>query len=215
MGDPKKHRKTYSTPMKAWDKSRIEEEKEYIREYHFKNKEEIWKLTSKLKNFSNQAKSLIKSKTTQAEKEKIQLLDKLKSLGLIEESGQLDDVLGISDKDLMERRLQTVVFRKGLARSMKQARQFIIHEHILVDGKKVTSPNLLVKKAAEGSIMFSPDSALTDEMHPERIQEEKLAKKPKAEETPKKKSDTPKKEKPKAEKQPKPKKEEKKEEPKK
>ena len=216
MGDPKKHRKKYSTPLKAWEKSRIDEEKAYIREYHFKNKQEIWKLIAKLKHFSNQAKNLIKSKTAQAEKERIQLLDKVKSLGLIEESGQLDDVLGISDKDLMERRLQTIVLRKGFARSMKQARQFIVHEHILVDGRKVTSPNLLVKKAVEGSVMFSPDSALTDEMHPERIQEEKLAKKPKAEKTPKEKSDTPKKEeKHETEETPKPKKEVKKEEPKK
>jgi len=115
-------------------------------------------------------------------------------------------------KDILERRLQSIVFRKGLARSMKQSRQFIVHGHVMVDGKKLTSPGYLVPKAVEGSISFVPRSSLTDEMHPERVQVEKLAKKPeekadkktekKAENKPVKKKET-KKEKPKKETKPK------------
>ncbi|MEE9525299.1 MAG: 30S ribosomal protein S4 [Candidatus Woesearchaeota archaeon] len=182
MGDPKKHRKTFSTPKKAWEKERIDEEKELIREYHFKNKQEIWKLNSKLRNFARQAKKLIASTTEQSEKEEIQLLTKLKKLGLLPESGDLDDVLGISTKNIIERRLQSIAFKNGLARTMKQARQFIVHGHILVDGKKVTSPNYLVPKDKEGRVEFYQGSALIDPMHPERKQEEKLPKKPVKEE---------------------------------
>ena len=76
MGDPKKHRSKYSTPLKAWEKGRIDEEKDLIKEYHFKNKQEIWKLTSKLRNVARQAKRLITLKTDQAEKEKVQLLNR-------------------------------------------------------------------------------------------------------------------------------------------
>jgi small subunit ribosomal protein S4 len=181
MGDPKRHRKNFSTPKKAWEKERIDEEKELIKEYHFKNKQEIWKLDSKLRDFARQAKRLIALPAEQAEIEKIQLLNRLKKLGLLSESGDLDDVLGLSIKDLLDRRLQSVVFRKGLARTMKQARQFIVHEHILVGDKKITSPNYLVKTAEEGGVAFSQSSAFIDDMHPERKQEEKMPKKPKKE----------------------------------
>ncbi|MBW2996492.1 30S ribosomal protein S4 [Candidatus Woesearchaeota archaeon] len=179
MGDPKRHRKSFSTPKKAWEKERIDEERELINEYYFKNKQEIWKLTSKLRDFARQAKRLIALPTEQSETEKIQLLTKLKKLGLLPEQGDLDDVLGISIKDLLDRRLQSIVFKQGLARTMKQARQFIIHEHITIDGKKLTSPNFLVPKDKEGGVAFAQSSAFIDEMHPERKQEEKLPKKPK------------------------------------
>ncbi|MBR9691237.1 30S ribosomal protein S4 [Candidatus Woesearchaeota archaeon] len=178
MGDPKKHRSKYSNPKKAWDKERIDEEKELNKEYYFKNKSEIWKLTSKLRNFARQARRLITLRTEQAEKEKIQLLTKIKSLGLIPENGVLDDVLAISTTDLLNRRLQSIVFKKGLARSMRQARQFIVHGHVLVNEKKITSPNYIVPRSEEKDIAFSQSSSLIDPMHPERIQEEKMAKKP-------------------------------------
>jgi len=184
MGNPKKQKKSYTTPKKAWEKERIEEEKELVKEYYFKNKREIWKLTSKLRDFSMQAKKLIPLKTPQAEKEKTQLLTKLKQIGILPESARIDDVLGITAKDLFNRRLQCLVFKKGLARSMKQARQFIAHGHILVDGKKIISPNFIVPKSKEQMVNFSPDSAFSNEMHPERIQEEKLPKKQKEEPKP-------------------------------
>ena len=178
MGDPRKHRSKFSTPRKTWEKERIDEESELYKEYYFKNKSELWKLDSKLRNFARQAKKLIPLKTEQSEKEKKQLLTKLRSLNLISETGDFDDVLGITIKDLLDRRLQSLVLKNGLAKTMKQARQFIVHEHILVDNKKITSPNFLVPKAKEQSISFSEGSALADEMHPERKQKEKLAKKP-------------------------------------
>ena len=73
MGDPKKIRKKYNTPMHPWEGKRIEEEKGLLREYGLKNKKEIWKMRAVLKGFSDQAKKLITATGVQAEKEKQQL----------------------------------------------------------------------------------------------------------------------------------------------
>ena len=45
---------------------------------------------------------------------------------------------------LLERRLDNVVYRLGLATTRRQARQFVNHGHILVDGKRVDIPSYSV-----------------------------------------------------------------------
>lgn len=45
----------------------------------------------------------------------------------------------------LERRLDNVVYRMGMASSRKEARQLVLHEHILLNGKKVNIPSILVK----------------------------------------------------------------------
>jgi len=183
MGDPKKPKKKYSTPGHPWEKTRIEEEKIILKEYGLSNKKELWKLESVLKNFKSQIKKLASLKGKQAEREKAQQTNRLLSLGLVKQDAQLGDVLGLKLKDIMERRLQTLVFKKELSRSIKQARQFIIHGHIFVGGKKITVPNYLVKVTEEASITFDPKSSLSDELHPERIQLKKVEKTKRKKET--------------------------------
>jgi len=168
MGDPKKKKKKYQTPSHPWGKERVEEEKKIIKEYGFKNRKEIWKMKSMLINFINQTRKLIADTSKQGEKEKIQLLHKLYSLGLITKTSKLEDILSLTPKDIMERRLQTLVFRKGLAKSINQARQFIVHGHITVGEKKITSPSSLVVREEEPKISFSPLSQLSSSDHPER-----------------------------------------------
>ena len=92
---------------------------------------------------------------------------------LVEKDAKLEDVLTITLKDVMGRRLQTLVFKKNLARSVKQARQFINHNHIYVAGKNITSPSYLVSREEEPSISFGATSALSNPDHPERAVEEK------------------------------------------
>jgi small subunit ribosomal protein S4 len=46
---------------------------------------------------------------------------------------------------LLETRLDNVVFRMGLARTRKEARQIVDHKHVLVNGKQVNIPSYLVK----------------------------------------------------------------------
>jgi len=177
MGDPKFQRKKYETPKHPWQRDRIEEERIILKEYGLKNKKEIWKMVSLLRSFSNQVKKLIAAKDNQAEKEKALLLKRLHLLGLIKKTAQLDDILSLTQKDIMERRLQTIVHRKGLAKSMKQARQFIVHGHIKIKDKKMTIPSYSVKKEEEDFITFVPKSTLANPDHPERVIQKKESKK--------------------------------------
>lgn len=182
MGDPRKRRKTYSRPKKPWDKERLDAEKIIVNEYGIQAKSEIYKMNSLLKKFAFQAKKLISLSTAQAEQEKKALLSKLHSLALVGANAQLDDVLALQLKDLMERRLQTIVLRKGFASTIKQARQFITHNHIKVNGKLINSPSYVVSKAEEAKLTFAENSSLANPEHPERPEAIHKAKKPKKEE---------------------------------
>lgn len=178
MGDPRKIRKKYQTPGHPWQKARIESEKIITKEYGTKNKREIWKMESTLRAFSNRAKRLIVAKTVQAEIEKKQLIAKLQALGLVPPEAGLDNVLDLALRDIMERRLQTLIYKKSLAKTVNQARQFIIHGHVTVGDRKITSPSYLVSVKEEGMIGFSKGSLLNDPEHPARIiQSESEAKK--------------------------------------
>ena len=169
MGDPRKIRKKYSTPSHPWQKTRIEEENKIQQEYGTKNKKEIWKMRSFLQNAKGQAKKIVSLKSEQAEKEKTLLMTKLVRLGLLKESAELDDVLGLALKDILDRRLQTIVHKKNLAKTTKQARQFIVHGHIKIGSKTITSPSYIVSVDEEPFVTFSDKSALSNADHPERI----------------------------------------------
>ena len=105
------------------------------------------------------------------------LLSKLKRLSLIKDTSNVDAVLGLELKNLMERRLQSVVYKKGLANTVKQARQFIVHGHIVAGGKKITAPSYLVSENEEKQVVFVPSSSLSNPEHPERVIAEKEIKK--------------------------------------
>jgi small subunit ribosomal protein S4 len=80
----------------------------------------------------------------------------------------IDDVLSLQVSDQLGRRLQTLVYRKGFARSPKQARQFITHGHIAINGKKVTIPGYLVNAEEEEHISYYSKSNLVSDIHAER-----------------------------------------------
>jgi small subunit ribosomal protein S4 len=168
MGSPKKQRKKYHGPSHMWQKVRLDEERPLKKEYALSNKNEIWKMGSFIKKAAMQAKKLIAEQSEQAEKEKSLLLQKLKRLGLLRPDATIEDCLGITLKDVLERRLQTLIYRKNLAKSTKQARQFIVHRHIKIGSKIVTSPSHIVSVEEELQIGFSENSALADQAHPER-----------------------------------------------
>jgi len=171
MGDPKKRRKKYKLPATPWQKERIDEESEILKEYGLKNKKELWKMISILSSFARQAKKSIAAATPQTELEKKQLLNRLSSLGLMPTTAKIEDALVLDIKKIMERRLQTLIFKKGLARTVKQARQFITHGHIAVGDKKITIPSYLVPESEENKISFIPASSLASLEHPERFKE--------------------------------------------
>lgn len=152
MGSPKRQRKKYSTPSHPWSKERIELERELLKQYGLRRKYEIWKMDSLLKKFLNRAKTLIAQRTQQAEIEKKQLLNRLYLLGLLKKDSKIEDILNLKLKDILERRLQTLVMKKQIARTMLQSRHFITHQHIAVGAKKITAPSYLVSVEEEPSI---------------------------------------------------------------
>src|SRR3989338_7936499 len=174
MGDTRRFKKAFAKPFKPWDDGRITEEKGLLREYGLKNKKEIWSSTTMLRKFKAQAKKLIVAKGAQADKERALFLAKLSGLGLASQNSSLDEILGLNINNLLNRRLQTLVHDKKMARTIKQARQFIVQEHILVNGKKIAVPFYIVRKNEEDTITFSPESALSSEIHPERVQKQQV-----------------------------------------
>ncbi len=165
MGDPKRTKKKFETPRHPWVKDVIDTEKALMKEYGLKNKKEIWKMRSKLRHFKSQSKEYGKLDSSDPQIESF--LQKLRRLGILKEDQGLDDVLGLDLKDLLERRLQTLVFRKGLSNSINQARQFIVHNHVSVNGIAMNVPSYIVNVSEENSIEYSSKSSLNNESHPE------------------------------------------------
>ncbi|MBI4441631.1 30S ribosomal protein S4 [Candidatus Woesearchaeota archaeon] len=168
MGDPRKIRRKFNKPSHPWRAERIEEEHKLAKEYGLKKMREIWRGKTFLATVAYQAKRLIALHTPQAEVEKKQLLTRLSSLGLMPPTGTLTDVLSLTIRDVLNRRLQTVMVQRKLARSANQARQFINHEHVLVKDRIVSSPSYLVSRAEEDFVTFKPASSFANPDHPER-----------------------------------------------
>jgi len=146
----KRKHKSYSRPKRPFDKARIEEEARIKEEYGLKNKKEIWKADAQIKSIREKAKKLI---SAGHEKQKA-LFERLKKIGFKADS--ISDVLSLEKRDYMNRRLQTIVFKKRLARSPKHARQMIVHKKILVNGRAINSPSYIVPTEFEEKISLRP-----------------------------------------------------------
>ena len=171
MGDPRKQRRKFDTPAHPWERARIEQEKTISKQFGLKNKAEIWKMQSILKSFKVQAKDLVRRTDKEAEKQQELLMDKLIKMGLFDSPIPVEKILDIPTEDLLNRRLQSVVTQQGLAHTMKQARQFIVHGHIKVNEHVVNVPSYIVKRGEEKKITFKASSPLQDSDHPERVKE--------------------------------------------
>jgi len=145
----RKIKRNYKTPTKAWQKERIEKERATVKTYGLKKKREIWRNETLSRKFRRLARNLAAS--ADKEKEKV-LIDKLVKFGLLKEGSTLDDVLSLTTENFLERRLQTILVRKGLCTTPKQARQIIVHGHVLIDGKRIVYPSYLVAKTEEDKI---------------------------------------------------------------
>lgn len=172
MGDPKFSKKTVETPSHPWQGDRIKEENDICRKYGLKNKREVWKGKTMLKGIRGQARHLQgkPEDDKQAQIEKQHLLERLRRLGFLhgDDEQRLDDVLGLTLDVILARRLQTIVYLKGLCNTPKQARQFIVHGHIGIGGNKVTIPSYFVKAGEENLIDYYGSSPLNNDLHPER-----------------------------------------------
>lgn len=122
-----------------FSKVRMEEENALAKQYGLKNKREIWKTEAALARIRQQAKKLIFEPKAQQE-----FLARLATLGLVTGQPSLDDALSLTKIHLLERRLQTIVFKKNLAKTINEARQLIAHRKIAIGGRIVTVPGRII-----------------------------------------------------------------------
>lgn len=171
MGEPKFSRPKTQTPTHPWKQARIEEEHALKEKYGLKKiggMREIWREKSALRRHRNQAMKLI-GKVDASEghfaKEKEQLLSSLTRKGLVGHDADIGDVLEINVEHMLARRLQSVVYYRGLAPSMRAARNLIVHGHICVGGQRMTVPGYHVLKEEEDDVSYSMRSPFSDPDH--------------------------------------------------
>ena len=170
MGAPIKHRKKYISHKKRWDKQTIEEEAVLKNDYALKNKKEIRRVEASLSKLKSIAKDLNRNKQTKESEEAQHFIAKLKVQGFLAPDAQsLDEVLDINVRDILDRRLSNILYKNKLARTARQARQFIVHGHVLVKDKCINSPSYLVTLEEEPQVTFVNNSTLSNEQHPERV----------------------------------------------
>jgi small subunit ribosomal protein S4 len=167
--------KRYETPNHPWQGERIASEHNLLERYGLSNKEELWRAQSELRDYRREARKLLGRSGGDADvasQEGREFLTRLQRYGVLDESEALDDVLSLEITDVLERRLQTVAYRKGLGNTPQQARQFIVHGHVTIDGRRVQRPSYKVEVDEQADIEFDESSPLSDELHPERAEDQ-------------------------------------------
>ncbi|MCP4646710.1 MAG: 30S ribosomal protein S4 [bacterium] len=154
MGDPRKFGNKYEHPKRLWEADRIKEEKGLKREYGLKTMRELWVMNQELKKMRREARRLLSVTQEERQRDLPKLMNKLARLGILSADSKLEQVLSLSVRDVLERRLQTRVIKRGLAKTAKQARQLITHGFISVKGRKVNSPSYLVPVSEDDSIDY-------------------------------------------------------------
>jgi small subunit ribosomal protein S4 len=173
MGDPKKLKKQYARPRKSFQKERIDFEKKAIKEYGLKNKKEFYIAESFIRTKRKIARSLLALSLEERLRREKELIDSLKKIGILRGQPTLEDVLVLTPQAVLERRLQTIVYRKGLANTLKQARQFVVHGHIGINLRKVNIPSYIVTLDEETSIKFYKKELLIEKKSHKKFVEEK------------------------------------------
>jgi small subunit ribosomal protein S4 len=168
MGHPKFSRPKYDSPAHPWKAARIEEEHAIRTNHGLKTMKEIWKAKSVLRRYRGQAMKLIgrvDMTTEHWQGERQDMILSMYNKGFIANDATLDDVLSLAIEDVLNRRLQAQVYYKGLAMTMKQARQLVVHGHISIGDQKVTIPSYPVSRSEEEEIQYALGSDLHSENH--------------------------------------------------
>jgi small subunit ribosomal protein S4 len=168
-----KNTKFYETPNHPYQGERIAQEADLLSRYGLKNKEELWRSQSQLRSMRREARRLLgdaQGDVEAAQAAGSEFIARLRRLGILSEDDDISAVLSLDVTDLLERRLQTVVYRQGLANTPRQARQFIAHGHITVGDARVRRPSKKVEVAEENLVGFDETSPLSDDLHPERAE---------------------------------------------
>lgn len=168
---PKKYTnytKTSKTPRKPFDKERLAAELNIVGRYGLRNKREIWRVQYTLAKLRKAARELLTLDERDPRRlfEGDALIRRISKLGLLKEGQRkLDYVLGLTVDQFLERRLQTVVVAKGLAKSVHHSRVLIRQRHIAVGKQMVNIPSFMVSTSSDKYIKYAASSVfVTKEM---------------------------------------------------
>jgi len=174
-----RQKKKRSGPKHPWRAERIEEEHGLGKAYGIRRMREIWRMKAILRNWHRQAKEITSMRAGPKRDEVLKiLLERLQRYGIVGAEADADDILSITLKDVMDKRLETAVFKKGLALTALQARQFIVHGKIMVNGKKLNSPSYLMKVGEDASYVPSFKPKLKPEEPATEVKEKPAEAKP-------------------------------------
>ena len=158
MGDPKLSRKLWKKPKRPLNYDLMMEELKILGTFGLKTKRELWKANTELSRVRLQARSLLALRQEDREQKEPILINSLSKIGLVDKNSTLDDVLNLQVADLLSRRLQTIVQKKLYFKTPYQARQAIVHGHIMIGERVVTIPSYTVKIDEEPKIRLTFES---------------------------------------------------------
>ena len=162
MGDPKTSRRVWQKPKRPLNYDLIMDELKTLGTFGLKTKRELWKTQTELSRVRLQARSLLALRQDERERKEPILMQSLSKIGLVNEDSTLDDVLNLQVTDLLSRRLQTIAQRKLYFKTPYQARQAIVHGHIMIGDSVVTIPSYIVKTEEEVKIHLIPESRFNE-----------------------------------------------------
>ena len=162
MGDPKTSRRVWQKPKRPLNYDLMMDELKTLGTFGLKTKRELWKTQTELSRVRLQARSLLALRQDERERKEPILMQSLSKIGLVNEDATLDDVLNLQVTDLLSRRLQTIAQRKLYFKTPYQARQAIVHGHIMIGDSVVTIPSYIVKTEEEAKIHLIPESSFNE-----------------------------------------------------
>ena len=158
MGDPKLSRRVWKKPKRPLNYDLMMDELKILGTFGLKTKRELWKANTELSRVRVQARSLLALRQEDREQKEPILINSLSKIGLVDKNSTLDDVLNLQVTDLLSRRLQTIVQKKLYFKTPYQARQAIVHGHIIIGERVVTIPSYTVKIDEESNIRLTVES---------------------------------------------------------
>ena len=155
-------RKVWKKPKRPLNYDLMMDELKTLGTFGLKTKKELWKTQTELSRVRLQARSLLALRQEERERKEPILIQSLSKIGLVDQNSTLDDVLNLQVNDLLSRRLQTMAQRKLFFKTPYQARQAIVHGHIMIGDSIVTIPSYIVKTEEEAKIHLIPESRFNE-----------------------------------------------------